>query len=194
MRRLARLRGAALKNSNEKLLNDYGNLAKFVVGKYVRAFQLSREQAEDLLHSILVELFKAPASYRNYKGVSLMLKHKMRDVIAKTVKCEVEMPAGLPGQFPSSIHRRRLEGDPFEAAYRDKFIPNPNDAIDSQLVLKHLDVLSSSERAVLGLLYGLDGNSVFSPTAVAKKLGKDEWWVHRKREKAVTRLRSALAA
>ena len=70
-----RLHGACLKSSNEKLLRDYGNLAKYVVGKTVKAFGLNREQSEDLLNSILVELFKAPACYRNYKGISLMLKH-----------------------------------------------------------------------------------------------------------------------
>jgi hypothetical protein len=188
MHRLPRLHGAALKSSNETILADFGNLAKFVVGKRARACQLSRDQTEDLLHSILVELFKAPVVYRNYKGVSLMLKHKMRDVLAKTLKSEVEIAVGLPGQSKS-----KLEGDPFAAAFAELSTqPASTDGIDCELILKRMDVLTSSERTVLSLLYGLDGCGVFPVAAIAKRLGKDEWWVHRKRERAISRLRSVL--
>lgn len=179
---LARLQGIELKNSNEKVWSDYGNLAKYVVGKYAKAFRLYPDQRDDLLQSILVELFNAPPSYRNYKGISLMLKHKMRGVIRKAIKYEPEIQVGLM--------RREKEISFPEPAYTPG--RDVTHGVELGLILKRLDLLTSSERTVLSLLYGLDGNQVFSTTMVAKKLSRDESWVCRKEQKAIARIREVM--
>lgn len=180
-RTLPRPRGAALASSNQRIVDNYGPLVRHVVGKRARAMRLSPEQTDDLFQSMMLALFNAPTSYRNYRGISLMLKHKMRRVIERTIKFEPEITVGLM--------RSSNELDKFT---EPSIAPKNGNGVDFNIIVGQFGVLSSSERSVMSLLYGLEGFGDFSPALVAKKLGKDESWVHRKRESALCRLRSSL--
>ena len=168
---LPRLSGAAQAASNIRIEREFGGLARTVAAKYGRLFRLSPEARQDLFHSILVELFKAPACYRNRAGVSLMLKHKMREIIRKAIKHEPETSPWYSRTPTGEISTVQME---------------------HALVTRRLAVLTCSERVVLGLLFGLDGNDPFPVQRVAQKLGRPETWVRFKSETALQKLRQAL--
>lgn len=158
--------------SNPVLLRKYGKLVRFVADKYVRSFRLTREQGEDLYHSLLAEMFKAKRGYRNYKGISLILKHKMRDIIAPAIKHEHVLPImeiDSPRVAPTTVQ------------------------LDVQEMLPHLDALPFSQRLVLELNFGLDGSDPFGVEQIARKLKRPTDWVTRRRAEALATLRSRLS-
>lgn len=175
-----RLYGRRLKTSNEQLLLNYGNLAKYAVGKYARAFRLTHDQAEDLLHSLLVEIFRAPRQYRNLRGISILIGSRIKDFqkgFTKGSLCRnTEVTVGLM-QSPAVNESLRLKGrvvpshgeDPPDPQNHEQMI---HDSIAVPSIFVHLDALASSERAVLGLSFGIDGHREMSDAMIAIKLGR----------------------
>jgi DNA-directed RNA polymerase specialized sigma subunit len=179
---LPRLQGAALKASNEKMFQDFQYLVKYVVQRKARQFHLTHEQTEDLSQSTLLELFQAPACYRNYKGISLILKHKMRDILRKSLRCEAEMPVGL------------MRAEKTECTEFPEPISGPCDLahVEVGLVTRQISSLTSSERAVISLVYGLEGNKDICEFHISKKLGRHQSWVKRKHASGIKRMQRAL--
>ena len=177
-----RLYGRRLKTSNERLLEKYGNLAKYVAGKYAKSFRLTREQTEDLVQSLLVVIFRARPSYRNPKGISIILKTQMRDLIRRTIKHEPEIRMGLlRGGEGLAI----IDSPP-------ALEPHLNGHADLPRALRNLECLSSPERAVLGMTYGIDGYGDFSDATIAIKVGRSKTWVSLKRKQAIFKLQSSM--
>lgn len=178
----APLYGRRLKASNEQLLEKYGNLAKYIAGKYAKSFRLTREQTEDLVQSLLVVIFRARPSYRNPKGISIILKTQMRDLIRRTIKHEPEVRMGLlrGGEGLAIIDMP----PPLE--------PHLNGRADLPRALRNLDCLSSPERVVLGMTYGLEGFAEFSDASIAIKVGRSKSWVSQKRKQAIFKLQSSM--
>lgn len=175
-----RLYGRRLKSSNEQLLQKYGNLAKHAVGKYARAFRLTRDQAEDLLHSLLVELFRAPRSYRNRRGISILIGSRIKD---------------FTYGFKGSLHRKRNRtvrlDDAFTEGDEPGILPDErkiHNSILAPAVLTQLEQLSSPERAVLGLSFGIEGHREMSDAMIAIRLGKPKEWVEMKRKQGIFKI------
>lgn len=168
---LPRYRGAVLKRSNQQIVTRYGNLVKFAVGKYVRSFGLTYEQGEELIQSLLAELFKAPIAYRNYKGISLMIKHRLPWLIRCCIKHEEVLPLA---EVEAPTREMSLAG------------------LDTNILLRHLNSLPAAERTVIALSFGVDGCESFPIERIAAKLGRPESWVTRKRDSALVHLRASL--
>lgn len=156
----------------------YGNLARFIVAKRAKAFCLSKSDSEDLLQSLLLEMFKAPLEYRNYRGISVLLKCRMRDL--------------LRNRFTSKKRSMEVLTDTCPEPRNPEASMPTLLAVEHDLICKHLDILSSAERSVLGLLYGLDGFAAVSQARAAKMLGRDVFWVSRRHDSAIKRLRGVL--
>lgn len=178
----AGLYGKRLKRSNEKLLKQYIGLAKFIVGKYKKSFHLSKEQSDDLEHSLLITIFRATPRYRNPKGVSIIFKTQMRDLIQKTIKYEVEIRMGL---------LRGGEGLKTSDS-ADPMVDRLNRSLEIPKILDRLEILTSAERSVIGMSFGVDNFEPFTDNVIARKLGKGRWWVLRKRKVALEKLRCSL--
>jgi DNA-directed RNA polymerase specialized sigma subunit len=171
-----------LKRSNEVLLKKYGNLAKFIAGKSARSFRLSREQTDDLYHSLLVLMFRAPNSYRNYRGISVIFKTRLNELIRRILKSEQETYMGL---IPEGVGLKTIEPptDP-----QSKL----NISLDIPAMLARLDRLSSPERAVIGMSFGVDSYAEFSDDLIARRLGKKKSWVSQKRKAGIEKLRAEM--
>ncbi len=177
-----RLHGRRLKSSNEHLLKKYGNLAKYVAGKYAKSFRLTREQTEDLVQSLLVVIFRARPSYRNPKGISIILKTQASRLIRRTIKHEPEIRMGLlrGGEGLAVIDAP----PPLE--------PHLNGQADLPKALRNLERLTSPERVVLGMTYGIDGFGEFKDASIAIKVGRSKTWVSLKRKQAIFKLQASL--
>ena len=175
---LRRLHGQRLKRSNERLLAQYGNLAKYIAGRYARSFRLSREQAEDLTQTLLAAIFRAPASYRNPKGISVILRTKGSNAIRQIIKSEPEIRMGL---LRGGEGLKTLEEPP-------GLEPHLNGHGDLGTALRFFDRLSSPERVVLSMSFGLDGFEEFRDDAIVRRLGKSKSWVSMKRRQALFKL------
>jgi RNA polymerase sigma factor (sigma-70 family) len=178
----AQLYGRRLKASNEILLERYGNLAKYVAGKYAKSFKLSREQTEDLVQSLMLVIFKARPSYRNPKGISIILKTQIRDLIGRTIKHEPEIRMGL---LRGGEGLAMIDAPP-------ALEPHLNGKADLPRALQNLDCLSSPERVVIGMTYGLEGFGEFSDTSIAIRVGRSKSWVSMKRKQAIFKLQNSM--
>jgi len=195
------LYGHKLKRSNERILLQYGNLAKFFVRRYARMFGLSREQYDDALQSVFAEICKAAPSYRNGPGMNVVIRTKTLDVMKRITKSKVEMAAGLMRENRETF-RGDFEGEHWTLSgidmdkgtcWNEPSTAPPNLVhVDVGFISRHLDSLPSTERTVLSLLYGLDGNESFSEAIVSKKLGRNRWWVMRKHAHGIARLQKSL--
>ena len=118
----------------------------------------------------------------------------MQKVIGKTIKTEAEISSGLlrPEFEDKGNMYYESPGEWYETYPPPQTPPHDGEAIDFEIILTRLDALTSTERSVLGLLYGLEGHAVIPPSMVAKKLGRDDPWVCRKRAAAISRLRAEL--
>ena len=186
--RLERPRGRHLARSNEELLKKYCKLAHWLVGRYKRRFKLSDEQADDLEHSLLVVLFQAPTSYRNPAGIHLIFRTKLQDLIQAALKHEREISAGLM-QSPERCEEPLPYEDPADPIPHEQRI---HDALTAPAVLSKIDALSSPERAVLGLTYGVDGCEELDDYWIARRLGKTKAWVAWKRKQAIFKLQGLM--
>lgn len=172
MRSLPRLEGKELKTSNEAILKDFGRLAQFVANKRAREFRLSPQQEQDLYQTLLSRIFDSPASYRNYQGLSVILKNESFRAVRAIIKTEAELAVtGL---------------DELHAPEREDY------DVDIYFVLKHLDCLSSAERAVFGMTFGVNGCQPFCQEMIARKLGKSQSWVSFTLQKAVMHMQREL--
>lgn len=178
-----RLRGASLKSSNKKLLEKYGKLVRFVMVGYARRFRLSPEQREDFYQSLLVWLFKAPMEYRNYKGISLLLKHRWQRVMKEAIRFEPEIAIGLMRGGEEGGQRL---GAPHGLE------PHLNGHGDLAQALSRLDCLSQRERIVVSMSFGIDGFEEFTDYWIARRLGKTKGWVEIQRRRAIFKMQQAM--
>jgi RNA polymerase sigma factor (sigma-70 family) len=181
------LYGEELKRSNESILKEYDNLVKWWVGRYTTKFQLNTEESMDLYQSLIAKLFAAPRSYRNPGGIKTIIRTQIRDLIRFIIKHDNNIQMGSC-----------REGDEYEDGSPVFFheptpVPPPNNnGLDFELLQKYLPRLTSAERSVLGMFYGIDGHQVFSVNSIARKLGKDKSWVYRTQQKAILSLQKQM--
>jgi len=127
-------------------------------------------------------LFQAPSAYRNPAGIHLIFRTRLQNVMRTILKREAESPMGLMHFGPGL---KLIDKPP-------KLEPHLNGMGDLGHALKKLETLSSPERAVLGMSFGIDGYDEFGDYSIARRLGKTKSWVRWKRKRAIFKMQNAM--
>ena len=180
-----------MEDSNAAVYAQFNRLIWYAVRSWQRTNRLNEEDTQDLYGDLLIKIFQSPASYRNRRGISLMIHDKLANLIKPVNARRTEREKEQSFDKNTLSNHPKVDFETSTKSIREDCL-SASDSMDLDKIKAKVGILTSSERAVLSLAYGLDGAKPFNKNKIARKLGRDIWWVNKYLSSAVMKIQRAL--
>ena len=200
------------------VLEKYSDIASRIAYAIAKTYRYSNEDCRDVVGDVLLGLLQIPPQYRNLGGVKFWSRARaINSITARlpfgtsgTIHERDKHSDWYGGVFVPYASREEASNDgvtlkPGEFISESQCVP-PSEVFasgqsdgggwdlmhDFESVRKYLPQLTSEQRAVIELSFGINGKE-FSNRQIARKLGRDARWVAQRLEKGLAKLRELMS-
>ena len=183
------LSGKGKENAKAKLIEHNIRLVVYIAKK----FENTNTDLEDLISIGSIGLIKAVNSFAPEKNIKLAtyasrcIENEILMYLRKTVKQKAEISLEEPLNTDSDGNELVLED--ILSQENDNVIQNMENEIEKEILKNLLNKLSSKEKLIITMRYGLDGNDEKTQKEVADMLNISQSYISRIEKKILQKLK-----